>query len=683
MPRSDGSPWRRWPAWGLAALFAVTISLDVIAREGDDPEEQLKRIEDAIRERETKGKGLDSEVSDASSELEQIRREQIDVAAQIQDQETQLGDAEADIADIERRYAERQASFEKHRAELERTLAALAIFARSPPQALIARPGDWGDTVRGLKLLDNAIPALRESADAAAAEAAALAALRDARTRRQSELAANRTQLNELHAELQRLHERKSSYYATLIADQRRNAREISALAEQATDTRDLIDRIEMAEAEEAARQADEAAAEAAATPPDANDEMVVAAVPPDAPNEPTADEPVAERPPSPATPEAAQPDIAPDDDARLANATPDLTQTPVETESPGVAAAPEVRPADPDEVAEGLSDADQVAAIAPPQLESPVEPNAARPDAAPPLDLEAPDSAAPDSDAANGPRLTNTNPTSSEPVADGSATAPAASPTADLPATGSEGAAPDSDPANAPRLANPIPPSADAAGETGGTAPAAAPTADLPATGSEEAAPDSDLANAIPAAINAAGETGGAVPAAAPTVDLPAAGSEEVAPAEDVPMRLAALPIAPPPPPVKSSLPFPAHGDVIARFGTRGENGRTSLGASILTRERAQVVAPRPGRVVFAGPFRGYGQLLILEHDGGYHSLLSGFSRIDAQVGQEVLAGEPVGVMGMVAESATILYIEIRPKKRQPIDPIPWLMEGDRKVSG
>ena len=143
---------------------------------------------------------------------------------------------------------------------------------------------------------------------------------------------------------------------------------------------------------------------------------------------------------------------------------------------------------------------------------------------------------------------------------------------------------------------------------------------------------------------------------------------------------RLAALPMSPPP--VKSSLPYPAHGDVIIHFGGRSKDGKNSLGASIRTRDRAQVVAPRDGEVVFAGLFRGYGQLLILEHDDGYHSLLSGFSRIDAEVGQAVLAGEPVGVMGIVAESAKILYIEIR-QNRQPIDPIPWLLAGDRKVRG
>jgi septal ring factor EnvC (AmiA/AmiB activator) len=130
------------------------------------------------------------------------------------------------------------------------------------------------------------------------------------------------------------------------------------------------------------------------------------------------------------------------------------------------------------------------------------------------------------------------------------------------------------------------------------------------------------------------------------------------------------------------SSLPFPAHGDVVAHFGDPKDDGQTNLGLSIATRGGAQVIATWDGQVVFAGQFRGYGNLLIIEHDGGYHTLLSGFYRIDSVIGQGVVAGEPVGVMGTGGESPTILYVEIR-HNRQPIDPIPWLTADDRKVSG
>ena len=84
----------------------------------------------------------------------------------------------------------------------------------------------------------------------------------------------------------------------------------------------------------------------------------------------------------------------------------------------------------------------------------------------------------------------------------------------------------------------------------------------------------------------------------------------------------------------------------------------------------------------MFAGPFKGYGQLLIIAHGGGYHSLLAGFGRIDRAVGQFVLAGEPVGLMATETSEKPILYLELR-RKGDPVNPLPWLAAGDRKVSG
>ena len=70
---------------------------------------------------------------------------------------------------------------------------------------------------------------------------------------------------------------------------------------------------------------------------------------------------------------------------------------------------------------------------------------------------------------------------------------------------------------------------------------------------------------------------------------------------------------------------------------------------------------------MLFAGPFRGYGQLVIIEHGDGYHTLLAGLGRLDTSVGQSLLAGEPVGIM--VAQTQPTLYIELR-KNGQPINP-------------
>lgn len=136
--------------------------------------------------------------------------------------------------------------------------------------------------------------------------------------------------------------------------------------------------------------------------------------------------------------------------------------------------------------------------------------------------------------------------------------------------------------------------------------------------------------------------------------------------------------------PSVQASLVMPARGPVVARFGDSGGTGQSSKGLSIATRPAAQVVAPYDGQVVFQGPFRGYGEILILEHAGGYHTLLAGLGRTDAIVGQWLLAGEPVGVMGPAAgngpETSPELYLELR-HDGQPINPLPWLNISDSKI--
>lgn len=127
-------------------------------------------------------------------------------------------------------------------------------------------------------------------------------------------------------------------------------------------------------------------------------------------------------------------------------------------------------------------------------------------------------------------------------------------------------------------------------------------------------------------------------------------------------------------------NLPLPARGEVFRRFGQVNDVGQPSRGLSIRTRREAQVVVPFDGEVVFAGPFRGYGLLLITAHADGYHSLLAGFGRIDVAVGQSVHSGEPVGIMG--EEASPTLYVELR-RKGDPVNPLPWLAASKRKVSG
>ncbi|MGE5146635.1 MAG: murein hydrolase activator EnvC family protein [Candidatus Eiseniibacteriota bacterium] len=128
--------------------------------------------------------------------------------------------------------------------------------------------------------------------------------------------------------------------------------------------------------------------------------------------------------------------------------------------------------------------------------------------------------------------------------------------------------------------------------------------------------------------------------------------------------------------------ITLPAAGRIVRQFAEATETGAPSRGIVIETRPDAQVVAPYDGQVVFAGIFRGYGQILIIEHSGGYHTLLAGLSRIDVAQNQWLLAGEPVGVTGRSEHGAPRVYMEIRLKGR-PINPLPWLAADNSKVNG
>jgi murein hydrolase activator len=139
-----------------------------------------------------------------------------------------------------------------------------------------------------------------------------------------------------------------------------------------------------------------------------------------------------------------------------------------------------------------------------------------------------------------------------------------------------------------------------------------------------------------------------------------------------------------------RAKLPLPAQGRRVLAFGERTQYGGQSKGLVIETRAQAQVTAPCDGWVVFAGEFRSYGQLLIINAGDGYHVLLAGMSQIDVQPGQFVLASEPVGTMSGTPKSqastaqisAPVLYVEFR-KDGRPIDPDPWWVAGQQKVQG
>ena len=128
--------------------------------------------------------------------------------------------------------------------------------------------------------------------------------------------------------------------------------------------------------------------------------------------------------------------------------------------------------------------------------------------------------------------------------------------------------------------------------------------------------------------------------------------------------------------------LRLPVTGRVILAWGQPGEGGQPHRGLTIAAVGDATVVAPWDGIVAFAGPFRGYGVVLILQHSDGYHSLIAGLGRLDVAPGQAVAAGEPVGRTVADGNARPAVYLELR-RNGQPIDPHPWLAAPNGKVSG
>jgi septal ring factor EnvC (AmiA/AmiB activator) len=157
----------------------------------------------------------------------------------------------------------------------------------------------------------------------------------------------------------------------------------------------------------------------------------------------------------------------------------------------------------------------------------------------------------------------------------------------------------------------------------------------------------------------------------------------------------------------MRGRMRLPVNGTRIRDFGGSDGSGGTQKGLSIASRPGAQITAPCDGWVVYAGAFRSYGQLLILNAGGGYHVLLAGMERISVDLGQFVLTGEPVAVMGDASQAAAsqaagsqasgsqasvtvtnvpkqpVLYVEFR-KDGTPIDPSPWWATNEgEKVRG
>jgi septal ring factor EnvC (AmiA/AmiB activator) len=139
--------------------------------------------------------------------------------------------------------------------------------------------------------------------------------------------------------------------------------------------------------------------------------------------------------------------------------------------------------------------------------------------------------------------------------------------------------------------------------------------------------------------------------------------------------------------------VPRPVGGEIAREFGAPDGYGGVTRGISITTRPKAVVVSPADGWVAFAGPFRSFGRLLIINAGGGYYLLLAGMDQINVEVGQFVLAGEPVATMGQTSTVSSaagaletndpVLYVEFR-KDGGSVDPGPWWAKSQsEKVRG
>lgn len=114
----------------------------------------------------------------------------------------------------------------------------------------------------------------------------------------------------------------------------------------------------------------------------------------------------------------------------------------------------------------------------------------------------------------------------------------------------------------------------------------------------------------------------------------------------------------------------LPVAGRLVSGFGNVAPGQAQSRGISILAAGGAQVVAPGAGRVAFAGPYRGFGLIVIIEHGGGWTSLVTGLSQLDCQVGEQLVAG---GSLGRAGPDRPLLTLELR-RQGAAVNPLDFI---------
>lgn len=147
---------------------------------------------------------------------------------------------------------------------------------------------------------------------------------------------------------------------------------------------------------------------------------------------------------------------------------------------------------------------------------------------------------------------------------------------------------------------------------------------------------------------------------AALPGPVLPPSRPGEVLRVVDAPVALAA--------PASPKLPWimPVSGRLVTGYGEKSPTGLTT-GVALAPAGGAQVVSPADGRIAFAGPYRGYGRIVIIEHSGGWTTLVTNLGQIAASVGEKVVQGSPLGTAG---PGRPVLTVELR-RDGTPVNPL------------
>lgn len=141
-----------------------------------------------------------------------------------------------------------------------------------------------------------------------------------------------------------------------------------------------------------------------------------------------------------------------------------------------------------------------------------------------------------------------------------------------------------------------------------------------------------------------------------------------------DLAAPLAAAPTAVPSPaasaPPPADFQLPVQGRTLLGFGARRESGLASTGLTLAPAAGAQVIAPARGRIAFAGAYRGFGRIVIIEHEGGWTSLVTGLDRVAVAVGENVIGGSPIGTTD---GRGTAVTFELR-RAGKPVNPLQFL---------